>query len=73
MAIGYGATNKIMVMVLGVGDMKKPRRFPRAHSMSLGPNFADEDFPTVKVTRKRGKEPDNSVGLFFYPRYGHAG
>jgi len=65
MAIGYGATNKIMVMVLGVGDMKKPRRFPRAHSMSLGPNFADEDFPTVKVTRKRGKEPDNSVGLFF--------
>jgi adenylate cyclase len=63
MAIAYGATNKIMVMVLGVGDMKKPKRFPRTQSMSLGNSFADDDpFPTVKVTRKRGKEPDNSVG-----------
>jgi adenylate cyclase len=53
-AIAYGARSKIMVMVLGVGDMRKPKRgFPRNHSMS---NAADEDYPTVKVTRKRGKE-----------------
>lgn len=67
MAIAYGATDKIMVMVLGVGDVGKPRRVPRALSMSLGQNYQDEDsFPTVKVTRKRGKEPDNSVSLGFF-------
>lgn len=67
MAIAYGATNKIMVMVLGVGDVGKPRRAPRANSTSQGRDYPEEDtFPTVKVTRKRGKEPDNSVSLCFY-------
>ncbi|KAA8909492.1 hypothetical protein FN846DRAFT_776233 [Sphaerosporella brunnea] len=61
-AIACGAQNKIMVMVLGVGDMKKPKRgVLRASSMSMGQNFADEEYPTVKVVRKRGKE-DSGYG-----------
>ena len=64
-AISYGATNKIMVMVLGIGDMKKPKRNPKAH-LSVGPGFTDDDFPTIRVTRKRGKELDNSVRILLH-------
>jgi len=65
-AISYGATDKIMVMVLGIGDMKKLKRNPKAH-LSVGPGFTDDEYPTVKVTRKRAKPPDNSVRYILVP------
>lgn len=64
MAIAYGATNKLMVMVLGVGDSKKPKRGPRTNSVSMGGVGYDDDgaFTSVKVQRKKRGVAD-SVGF----------
>jgi adenylate cyclase len=68
-AISYGATSKIMVMVVGISDLRKTKNRMRTHSMSLGPgqNYpADEDiFPTVRVRKARKEAPDNSVCTIF--------
>jgi adenylate cyclase len=60
LAIAFGATNKIMVMLLGVSDLKsKQRARYRTQSMSLIPApGADPDFA---ATRRRGKK-GNLVG-----------
>lgn len=70
-AMAYGATNKIMVMILGVGDLKKAKNRMRTQSVSLGPgqNYPDEEafFQSVKATKRRGNKeiPDDSVGISF--------
>jgi adenylate cyclase len=56
LAIAFGATNKIMVMLLGVSDLKSKQRARfRTHSMSMGPSGSPDDF----FLRPRGKRAKN--------------
>lgn len=59
LAIAFGATGKIMVMLIGVSDLRKRERARfRTHSMSMGPTGApDELFPS-----RRGKRIRDAVG-----------
>ncbi|KAF3053048.1 cysteinyl-tRNA synthetase [Didymella keratinophila] len=60
LAIAFGATNKIHVMLLGVSDLKsKQRARYRTHSMSMGPTGSPDDFA---VNRRPGKRARNMVG-----------
>lgn len=63
LAMSYGATGKIMVMILGVGDIKlRERQRYRAQSLSMGPSgILDEQFfPSKRPKRNKGG-PDDSV------------
>ncbi|KAF2173730.1 hypothetical protein M409DRAFT_16004 [Zasmidium cellare ATCC 36951] len=56
LAIAFGATGKIMVMMVGVSDLRKREkaRF-RTHSMSMGPSGSPDDyFTTVRKAKRRG-------------------
>ena len=61
-AISYGASGKIMVMIIGVSDLKKRERNRyRGQSLSMGPsNLQDEQIFPVK-RGKRGDRPDDST------------
>ncbi|KAJ4352824.1 hypothetical protein N0V95_003932 [Ascochyta clinopodiicola] len=60
LAIAFGATNKIHVMLLGVSDLKSKQRARfRTHSMSMGPSGSPDDF---LVGRRPGKRARNMVG-----------
>lgn len=60
LAIAFGATSKIMVMMIGVSDLRKRERARfRTHSMSMGPTgMADDYFATAR----RGKRGRDNVG-----------
>ncbi|KAI9823568.1 MAG: cysteinyl-tRNA synthetase [Thelocarpon impressellum] len=60
LAMAFGATGKIMVMILGVSDLKKRERNRyRAQSLSMGPSgMADEHFAPIN---KRGKRKQDGV------------
>lgn len=66
MAMAYGATGKIMVMMIGVSDLKKRERNRfRGTSLSMGPNQMqnEEMFPTKGrrgFSRREGDRPDDS-------------
>jgi len=65
LAIAFGATGKIMVMMVGVSDLRKREkaRF-RTHSMSMGPSGAADDyFAAVSRRGKRGRDAPNSSQL----------
>ncbi|QIW96027.1 hypothetical protein AMS68_001545 [Peltaster fructicola] len=59
LAIAFGATGKIMVMMIGVSDLRKREkaRF-RTHSMSMGPASIPDDYFSANTVRKpkRGRE-----------------
>ncbi|KAK2735870.1 cysteinyl-tRNA synthetase [Myotisia sp. PD_48] len=60
MAIAYGASDKLMVMIAGVSDLKKRERNKfRGPSLSMGPSsFADEHiFPVKKRPGKLMRDP----------------
>jgi adenylate cyclase len=60
LAIAFGATNKIMVMLIGVSDLKSKQRARfRTQSMSLGPSGTADDFLSG---RRPGKKRGNLVG-----------
>lgn len=60
LAIAFGATNKIMVMLLGVSDLKSKQRARwRTPSMSMGPSGSPDDFFSQ---RRPGKRAKNQVG-----------
>ncbi|KAF2268437.1 PP2C-domain-containing protein [Lojkania enalia] len=60
LAIAFGATNKIMVMLIGVSDLKSKQRARfRTHSMSMGPSGSPDDFFS---SRRIGKRARNVVG-----------
>jgi adenylate cyclase len=59
LAIAFGATNKIMVMLLGVSDLKSKQRARfRTQSMSLGPSGTADDF----FNQRRPGKKRNLVG-----------
>ncbi|KAK5712018.1 hypothetical protein LTR15_012086 [Elasticomyces elasticus] len=60
LAIAFGATGKIMVMMVGVSDLRKREkaRF-RTHSMSMGPSGSPDDYFT---TVRKGKSRRDAVG-----------
>ena len=64
LAMAFGATGKIMVMIIGVSDLKKRERNRyRGQSLSMGPsNLQDEQiFPMKRGKRPRdGDRPDDS-------------
>ncbi|KAJ4346551.1 uncharacterized protein N0V89_010482 [Didymosphaeria variabile] len=56
LAIAFGATDKIMVMLLGVSDLKSKQRAKyRTPSMSMGPSGSPDDF----FLRPKGKRARN--------------
>jgi adenylate cyclase len=58
LAIAFGATSKIHVMLLGVSDLKSKQRARfRTHSMSMGPTGTLDDF----AVRRPGKRTRNLV------------
>ncbi|KAN0077575.1 hypothetical protein V8E54_005879 [Elaphomyces granulatus] len=70
LAIAFGASNKLMVMVLGVSDLKKRERLKfRGPSMSMGPaSFPEEQIvPSIKRTKKPRDGPgDSRLARFDY-------
>jgi adenylate cyclase len=63
LAIAFGATNKIMVMLLGVSDLKSKQRARfRTQSMSLGPSgTADDFFSARRPGKKRNLVGDSKL------------
>ncbi|EPS44060.1 hypothetical protein H072_1966 [Dactylellina haptotyla CBS 200.50] len=57
-AIGYGATNKIMVMIVGIGDLVKQRR-NIGRRMSIVPGM-DEDSGQRRGARRKLENEDDS-------------
>ncbi|KAH8814956.1 adenylate cyclase [Xylogone sp. PMI_703] len=64
LAMAFGATNKIMVMMIGVSDLKKRAmiRPHRVQSLSFNPSAVTDDgyFPT-KRTKKKGETVEDSM------------
>lgn len=62
LAIAFGATNKIMVMLLGVSDLKsKQRARTRTPSTSLNPSGAADDFVQRRPGKKRNLVGDSKL------------
>lgn len=56
LAIAFGAPGKLVVMILGVGDLRKRERARlRTHSMSMGPSGQPDDYLASRRA-KRGRE-----------------
>ncbi|KAL9044452.1 MAG: hypothetical protein Q9214_002410, partial [Letrouitia sp. 1 TL-2023] len=61
LAMAFGATGKIMVMVIGVSDLKKRERNRyRAQSLSMGPSQLPDD-QILPKRYKRKDRPDDST------------
>jgi adenylate cyclase len=64
LAIAFGATNKIMVLLLGVSDIKsKQRNTRRRHSMSMGPSGSPDEFFSGRRINKRARNLPAHSGL----------
>lgn len=63
LAMAFGATGKIMVMILGVSDIKlRERQRYRAQSLSMGPSGMLDEHVIPSKRPKRNKDgPDDSV------------
>lgn len=65
LAMAFGATNKIMVMMIGLGDLKKRdrMRLNRGTSMSLGgPSPLDDAYvPARRARRAKGEAVEDSM------------
>ncbi|KAI9701820.1 MAG: cysteinyl-tRNA synthetase [Candelina mexicana] len=63
LAIAFGATGKIMVMMIGVSDLKKRERNRyRGQSLSMGPSgAADDQFFSSKRGKRPRDGPDDSM------------
>ncbi|KAF2724254.1 PP2C-domain-containing protein [Polychaeton citri CBS 116435] len=58
LAIAFGATGKIMVMMVGVSDLRRrdKRAQYRTPSMSMGPSGSPDDYFTPQRKTKRGRD-----------------
>lgn len=62
LAMAFGATGKIMVMVVGVSDLKKRERNRfRGQSLSMGPTQSQDDPIFSSKRGKRKDRPDDST------------
>lgn len=64
LAIAFGASGKLMVMMIGVSDLKKrmPARTNRVQSLSFNPSqFADDSYSAPKRTKKKGNGVEDSM------------
>ncbi|KAF2195275.1 PP2C-domain-containing protein [Zopfia rhizophila CBS 207.26] len=62
LAIAFGATNKIMVMLIGVSDLKRQQRARfRTHSMSMGPSGSPDEFPNRRFGKRRNQVGDSKL------------
>ncbi|KAL4949493.1 hypothetical protein BDW69DRAFT_174387 [Aspergillus filifer] len=68
LALSFGATNKLMVMILGVGDVRKrDRRPPRFPSLNSFSQADDSILPSPKRTKKPRDMPgDSRLARFDY-------
>ncbi|KAL4765872.1 adenylate cyclase acyA [Aspergillus foveolatus] len=68
LALSFGANNKLMVMILGVGDLRKrERRPPRFPSMNSFNQVDDSILPSPKRTKKPRDMPgDSRLARFDY-------
>ncbi|KAL4922877.1 hypothetical protein BDW62DRAFT_4141 [Aspergillus aurantiobrunneus] len=68
LALSFGASNKLMVMILGVGDLKKrERRPPRFPSLNSFSQADDSILPSPKRTKKPRDMPgDSRLARFDY-------
>lgn len=65
LAISFGATNKLMVMILGVGEIQKRRPKPRPSLNTRTSTFAEEQIiPTAKRPKKRDGPGDSRLARF---------
>jgi adenylate cyclase len=65
LAISFGATNKLMVMILGVGEIQKRRPKPRPALNTASSTFAeDQIIPTAKRPKKRDGPGDSRLARF---------
>ncbi|KAJ5773372.1 Ras-association [Penicillium paradoxum] len=65
LAISFGATNKLMVMILGVGEIQKRRPKPRPSLNTSSSTFAEEQIiPTAKRPKKRDGPGDSRLARF---------
>ena len=65
LAISFGATNKLMVMILGVGELQKRRPKPRPSLNTGSSTFAeDQIIPTAKRPKKRDGPGDSRLARF---------
>ncbi|KAE8416613.1 hypothetical protein BDV36DRAFT_259589 [Aspergillus pseudocaelatus] len=62
LAISFGANNKLMVMILGVGDLKKRDRQSKLRNASVSTGMLEEQqiLPTSKRTKKPRDMPGDS-------------
>lgn len=64
LAIAFGATDKIMVMLLGVSDLKSKQRARfRTHSMSMGPSGSPDELFLRSQKGKRARNLPNDSKL----------
>ncbi|KAL8679863.1 MAG: hypothetical protein Q9186_003883 [Xanthomendoza sp. 1 TL-2023] len=62
LAMAFGATGKLMVMVVGVSDLKKrERKGWRGQSLSMGPSQSQDDPIFSSKRGKRKDRPDDST------------
>ncbi|TVY20554.1 Adenylate cyclase, partial [Lachnellula arida] len=64
LAMAFGATNKLMVMMIGVSDLKKRAQIRphRVQSLLLNPSaIVDEPYAAPKRTKKKGDFVDDSM------------
>lgn len=61
LAVAFGATGKIMVMIIGVSDLRKREKARyRTHSMSMGPSGSPDDYFTTVRKGRRGNQVGDS-------------
>lgn len=63
LAVAFGATGKIMVMMVGVSEMRKREKARyRTHSMSMGPSGSPDDyFTTIRKGKRREQVGDSKL------------
>lgn len=67
LAIAFGASNKLMVMIVGVSELKKRERYRKLRnaSLSVGPSsFPEEVLPPKRTRRARDAVGDSRLARF---------
>ncbi|EED21998.1 adenylate cyclase AcyA [Talaromyces stipitatus ATCC 10500] len=67
LAIAFGASNKLMVMIVGVSELKKRERYRKLRnaSLSVGPSsFPEEVLPPKRARRARDAVGDSRLARF---------